>query len=376
MTSAPQRPVDVPPYQLQPLVSGFIDTLSRAAGHPVAIRCAQAIGSEIYVGCSNGELLRFALQGKTPDSTDAYTLLSRQSIPNEKSIDEIVLAPSISRALVLSDHQIHFYTLPALDMVPLNLIKPIRNVVTFAVDEQHLKRPPQYTNDIPLPVEAIEFCVVKRNAISLYSLRERLFFQKEIPLPQGGVLAKRTGKYLCVADRENYNVIDLIQASLVPLLPISQAMDSNIAVKPSITVISENDFLILSWTGASTIGIFITGEGDPVRGTLEWPSHPEAVSLDYPYVTTLLPNGTIEIHSIETQAIVQVIPAPPEGSSPLSSDRTALVASLNGFFIPSTQRTEKLRPTPVRLLRGRSKAAAGTDVEDEDVHAIPDIPAL
>jgi hypothetical protein len=35
--------------------------------------------------------------------------------------------------------------------------------------------------------------------------------------------------------------------------------------------------LILSWTGASTLGLFITGDGDPVRGTLEWPSHPEAV---------------------------------------------------------------------------------------------------
>lgn len=76
------------------------------------------------------------------------------------------------------DHQIHFYTLPALDMVPPNLIKPIRNVVTFAVDEQHLRRPPQFMNEIPVPVEPVEFCVVKRSAIALYSLRERLFYQK------------------------------------------------------------------------------------------------------------------------------------------------------------------------------------------------------
>ncbi|OSD05086.1 hypothetical protein PYCCODRAFT_1385627 [Trametes coccinea BRFM310] len=375
MTYAPQKPVDVPPYQLQPLLSGITDGLSRAAGHPVTIRCAQAIGSEIYVGCSNGELLRYALQGGTSDSPESYTLLSRQSMPNEKPIDEIVLAPSISRALVLADHQIHFYTLPTLDMVPLNLIKPIRNVVTFAVDEQHLRRPPQFASDIPVPVEPIEFCVVKRNAISLYSLRERLFFQKEIPLPAGGVLARRSGQYLCIADRENYNVINLDQASMVPLLPISQAMDSDIVVKPSITVISENEFLILSWTGASTLGVFITGEGDPVRGTLEWPGHPEAVSLDYPYITTLLPNNTIEIHSVETQAIVQVIPAPPEGSK--QDDRKALIACLNGFFIPSTQRREKLRPTPVRLMRkggAKTRDDSGTERAGDD--AVPDFPAL
>ncbi|KAI0765869.1 hypothetical protein BD413DRAFT_615407 [Trametes elegans] len=377
MTYAPQQPVDVPPYQLQPLLSEFTDVLSRSAGQPVTVRCAQAIGSEIYVGCSNGELLRFALQANVADAPDSYTLLSRQSIPNEKPVDEIVLAPSISRALVLSDRQIHFYTLPALDMVPLNLIKPIRNVITFAVDEQHLKRPPQFANDIPIPVEPIEFCVVKRSSISLYSLRERLFFQKEIPLPNGGVLARRTGRYLCVADRENYNVIDLQEASLIPLLPISQAIDSDVTVKPSITVISDNEFLILSWSGASTIGVFITGEGEPVRGTLEWPSHPEAVSLDYPYVTTLLPNNTIEIHSIETQAIVQVISAPPDEPSPLSGERKALVACFNGFFIPSTQRTEKLRPKPVRLFRGgRATAEADSATSGGDVDALPDIPAL
>ena len=78
----------------------------------------------------------------------------------------------------LVDRQIHFYTLPALDVVSHNMIKPIRNVVTFAVDEQHLKRPPQFMNDIPVPVEPIEFCVIKRSAVSLYTLRERLFFQK------------------------------------------------------------------------------------------------------------------------------------------------------------------------------------------------------
>lgn len=70
-------------------------------------------------------------------------------------------------------------------------------------------------------------------------------------------------------------MIDLNAASFLPMLPISQVPD--VTVKPSMTVISENEFLILSWTGASTLGVFITGDGDPVRGTLEWPSYPEAV---------------------------------------------------------------------------------------------------
>ena len=99
-------------------------------------------------------------------------------------------------------------------------------------------------------------------------------------------LARRSGRYLCVADHENYNMIDLETASLFPLLPISQAPSEQPiseapqapVVKPFIVVISDFEFLILSWTGASTLGLFITGEGDPVRGTLEWSSHPVSVS--------------------------------------------------------------------------------------------------
>lgn len=64
---------------------------------------------------------------------------------------------------------------------------------------------------------------------------------------------------------------------MFPVLPVSQAMDDPTLVKPFIVVVGENEFLLLSWTGASTLGVFITGEGDPVRGTLEWPSHPLSV---------------------------------------------------------------------------------------------------
>jgi hypothetical protein len=66
--------------------------------------------------------------------------------------------------------------------------------------------------------------------------------------------------------------------SAFPLLPISQAQGpAPFDVKPSITVVGSSEFLLLSWTGASTLGLFVTGNGDPVRGTLEWLSHPEAI---------------------------------------------------------------------------------------------------
>ena len=101
---------------------------------------------------------------------------------------------------------------------------------------------------------------------------------QEIPLPQGATHARRIGRSLCIADQTNYSLVDLERASLFPILPLSQAYEpAPFVVNPSITVIGRNEFLILSWTGTSTLGVFISGEGDPVRGTLQWPSHPKAI---------------------------------------------------------------------------------------------------
>jgi vacuolar protein sorting-associated protein 3 len=77
------------------------------------------------------------------------------------------------------------------------------------------------------------------------------------------------------------------------------------------------------------------------------------VGLDYPYIATLLPNGTIEIHSVETQSIVQVIPPPSSTISPENlTGRLRLASCLNGYFVPSSQKTDKMRMTSVPLMRG------------------------
>ncbi|KAG6332437.1 hypothetical protein ID866_6654, partial [Astraeus odoratus] len=313
-------------------------------------------GSEVYVGCKNGVLLRYTLQAG-PDQQESYSLSSRQTLSSGKPIDELVLVPYLSRILILSERQIHLYTIPSLDPIPN--VKPIRNVEAFAVDHQHLLRPPPAPHDPPTRLQPVDFCVVKRSAIALFSLsEERLLFQREIPLQLRTRLARRTGHYLCVADSETYHVIDMHNDQMVPLLPVNQVMDSTVSVKPSISVVSENEFLLLSWTGGSTIGIFITGDGDPVRGTLTFPSHPLSICLDYPNVMALLEDGSIEIHSIETQLAVQVIPPSPEKDQRSLDRRVGIVASIGGYVVPSKEQSDKLRMTKVRLRRGPESAEA------------------
>lgn len=72
---------------------------------------------------------------------------------------------------------------------------------------------------------------------------------------------------------------------------------------------------------------------------------------DLPFITALLPNDTIEIHNIETQEVVQIIPAPAQTPGTVSTERLNLTTSLHGYLVPSTQRLEKMRPKAVPLLR-------------------------
>lgn len=103
---------------------------------------------------------------------------------------------------------------------------------------------------------------------------------QELPNAQGLRYARRNGRHLCAADGEFYNMVDLVAAASFGLLPIEQVPDEDQAApsyKPGIAVVNETEFLLLSCMGRTTMGVFVTGNGDPVRGTLEWPSHPESV---------------------------------------------------------------------------------------------------
>jgi hypothetical protein len=185
MSSAPTKPIDVPPYQLQTLIA-------QCNG-----RCAQALGSEIYIGCENGELIRFALQADDPNTLESYSIISRQTLSSGKPVDQIFLLPSISRALVLADRVVHFYTLPALDLVPDIHIKPIRHVNAIAVDENHTKRPIPPLSTPASAIEPVDFCVIKRNGISMFKLQDRLFYDR---VRVWSVKCKRRNSYAYTGD--------------------------------------------------------------------------------------------------------------------------------------------------------------------------------
>ncbi|KAG8935630.1 hypothetical protein FRC03_008453, partial [Tulasnella sp. 419] len=183
MSSAPTRPIEIPPFQLQPLISDVpppsntsavirhrstgsgdffgtgvspLDLFSRvtnAAPRPSGpsrdaqqasstqreIVCAQALNKDIFVGCSDGTLMRYTAKEEDNYSGDPYHIVSQQVVPGGKPIDRIVLVPFLCKALVLSGGTLHFYTLPSLDALPPAQISPLRGVLTFSLDENALR---------------------------------------------------------------------------------------------------------------------------------------------------------------------------------------------------------------------------------------------
>ena len=102
-------------------------------------------------------------------------------------------------------------------------------------------------------------------------------------MPSAPEVHALASNYLCVSlpHSSTYALIDLSDASLTEVLPVSQidASDLSFVPKPNIAVIpGEGEFLVTSYTGVSTMGVFLNGQGDPVRGTIEWPEHPSTLS--------------------------------------------------------------------------------------------------
>lgn len=110
-----------------------------------------------------------------------------------------------------------------------------------------------------------------------------------------------------------------------------------------------------------------------------------AAALEYPYVTALLQDQTIVVHNVESQELVQTVPAPPLPSPSetslmalLGAERRALAMSSNGFFVPSQRQSEKLTSKKVDLLSRNAKpggreVAPSPPVGDEETLESSDV---
>lgn len=121
--------------------------------------------------------------------------------------------------------------------------------------------------------------------------------------------------------------------------------------RPAIACVEPNEFLVASHNGASTIGIFFTEAGDPCRGTLDWGSNLRSLATDGAYAIALLHNHTVEVHSLHTLEIVQLVQLPNAGA-PASLQPKALARSWEGVRLGPKAGQAKSDLVTVPLLGG------------------------
>ncbi|GAA5879657.1 hypothetical protein JCM3774_002398 [Rhodotorula dairenensis] len=336
---------------------------------PLSVKCVEAAGQRLYVAASDGAVRLYEVNDAELHPADAGpvtpaapsrtttepsrqvrlrscplvenrpradTSLAAKQAPtlelmdqvfvtiSKKAADRIVLLPRLNKAAILSEGVLTFHTLPNLAPLDVNRFPAIRGIVTFAVDEDDLAG-----GGSP---DTMHMCAIKRKRMHWIRITDDgVTSIKDLPLPTGALIAVLRQNRICMADAENYSIVDLEAAEGLPLLPISQSphpdpplvTSSSVASgavtppvpgsvpdprqRPAIACVGTNEFLIASHTGNTTLGVFVTESGDPCRGTLEWASNVRSLVVDGQYTVALLYNNTIEVHSIHTQEITQVV---------------------------------------------------------------------
>lgn len=225
----------------------------------------------------------------------------------KRPVEKILLIPQVSKAVVLCDSSLSFFSLPFFDPIPVSLIQPIKGVSCFSHD---IGEEGRIGED-----GTVELTVIKRRAIQIYKIGESMHIKKELPLVDGAIALTRHSKMLCLADSQIYKLINLKQSSVTlltatPQIPATSStllLGSGLVPRPLVMVVKKDEFLIVSGGFDSPIGVFVNNNGDAIRGTLQWTSYPRALCVEFPYVAALLRNNVIEIHNILDQALLQTI---------------------------------------------------------------------
>ncbi|GAA5972182.1 hypothetical protein JCM11641_002531 [Rhodosporidiobolus odoratus] len=423
--SAPINPLELPPYSLTPLLSplflasssssssrptspnhhphsptpqatGFARLVSVATGapHPAGsdLKCTlkslDASDQKLWLAATDGRVRLYEVNEHTgatvppvgilsPGSPGRRTPVKQHSVldfvdevhpsPSKKPVDRIALLPRLDKAVLLSEGVLSFHTLPLLAPLNTQHFPSIRGVSTFALDEDELAGGGE--------PNAMKLVIAKRKTVHwLRVTNEGVTSVKDLPLRSGALVSVYRHARLCIADTENYSIVDLEAAEALPLLPISQTphpdpLPATTSVtgtttslappggpdprqRPAIACVGENEFLIASHTGATTLGVFVTETGEPSRGTVEWASNLRSLAVENQYAIALLHNSTIELHSLHTLEIAQVIqlPSSSPSSSPTSFQPRALIKAWEGIEVGSATGSGKVELVSIPLL--------------------------
>ncbi|KAM0518285.1 hypothetical protein ACHAPS_007809 [Verticillium nonalfalfae] len=311
------------PYVLRTL----LEDVPLSADGPVTdvkINCVE------YFGTSASELLHFVQippDPSDPSGRPTFILASRLQPPfaetnnTKPGVQQILLLPRVSKACILCNWTVTFYSLPELSPVfGTTQVKNCNWVGGVDLND------PQDDPDADDPVTIL---LSLNRRIQVVRIGDDPRAIKNIDVG-GSTISVRRDTIACVADSRSYSLLDVTRQLKIPLMTISSLDDSqpggeigqaqNIAgsvegendkplpeaptqeaqeaplasepaappkpkpvfLKPHIVSPTPDEFLLVTGTGLSEpgIGLFVNLDGDPTRPTVEFERYPREVVVD------------------------------------------------------------------------------------------------
>ncbi|KAI9791404.1 MAG: hypothetical protein M1816_003972 [Peltula sp. TS41687] len=209
------------PYFLRTLIDN-VDLSADGNDLEVSITCVELLKGNLYIGTSRGELLHYVLvplETAEADSRPSYILASRSQPPSgttpsgayhDVGIQQILLLPRASKACILCNGTLTFYSLPELS--PAFAATQVKNC--------------NWVGGIDLSFEKDT-----HDELIMISLKSRIRLIElgEKPRPvvirnieyASSLTTLRRGSFACVANEHSYALLDVEHQRKIPLFPIS-----------------------------------------------------------------------------------------------------------------------------------------------------------
>jgi hypothetical protein len=183
--------------------------------------------------------------------------------------------------------------------------------------------PPQAKNVVAICVDARAALAHARVAfqakgkrLSLYEFAAGKFsLLREFALPELVRDLVWCGNSIFIAYRAQYELLDASTGGTTPLFAFGTRAE------PCMRVLDDREVFLSN----ESLGVVVDLQGMPTRVSLALSASPLGVAFHLPYIVTLQPAG-VEVHNMESGALVQTLPVPPDTLKILTQSQFALLS--------------------------------------------------
>lgn len=257
--------------------------------------------SNLYVGTKSGTIKHYHLFEDAPE----YMLISEVPVSSSSAVLKILILADVERALILCGSVASVYSLPELSPINIGKLKEVNDIQTFETAEDG-------TNVIVLANSKIRIVKVGRDLLKLVSDLNYSNALTGVPIKASSSSSPNSKSLALVANKKNYDIIDLKQIRKIPLFEYTQENDSQLVeslVIPHIVPFIEDAkkgkeeyMLTIKSDEQTSIAMFIDTRGNVTRGTLSWldAGYPDSVVIEWPHIIGIFSGDRLIINSLES----------------------------------------------------------------------------